>query len=61
MAAALKDACRAFDGRALGLEQSATVAFERLMSEPSLEAFRAVRWFATAELVARVQEARSLD
>ena len=61
MAAALKDACRAFDGRALGLEQSATVAFERLMSEPSLEAFRAVRWFATAELVARVQETRSLD
>jgi hypothetical protein len=61
MAAALGEACRAFDGRALDLDQSATAAFKRLMREPSLAAFRTVRWFATAELVARVQETRSLD
>jgi Asparagine synthase len=61
MAHALKEACRAFDGRALGLGQSAAAAFERLMSRPSPEAFRTVRWFATAELVAGVQDAPSLE
>ena len=56
MAAALKEACEAFDRRELGLGKSATPAFDRLLREPSLTAFRAVRWFATAEILARAQE-----
>ena len=55
MAAALQEACHSFDGRDMGLE-SAEAAFNRLMQEPGLANFRKVRWFATAEILARAQE-----
>ena len=58
MAAALKEACQAFDRRQLDLGESAISAFERLLREPSLTTFRSVRWFATAEILARAQERR---
>jgi hypothetical protein len=56
MAAALGEACRSFDRRELAIGKSAAAAFEDLMREPSLRVFRKVRWFATAELLARAQE-----
>jgi hypothetical protein len=61
MAAALEEACRAFDRRDLGLGQSANSVFEQLLREPSRGAFRAVRWFATAELLARAEETVAAD
>ncbi len=56
MAAALEEACRSFDERDLGLGEPASRAFETLMEEPGLANFRKVRWFATAEIIARAQE-----
>ena len=56
MAAALDEACRAFDRRDFHIGHSATAAFNTLMREGDLGAFRKVRWFATAELLARAQE-----
>jgi hypothetical protein len=56
MAAALDEACRTFDARKLGLSESASAAFNQLMREPTLAGFRKVRWFATAELLARAEE-----
>jgi hypothetical protein len=61
MAAALEEACRTFDRRDLGLGQSANSVFEQLLREPSRGAFRAVRWFATAELLARAEETVAAD
>jgi len=56
MAAALEDACRSIGERDPSLGGSAMAAFTRLMQEPSLTSFRTVRWFATAEILARAQE-----
>lgn len=56
MAAALEQACRSFDARGIDTGQSAVAAFERLMREGSLAAFRNVRWFSSAEIFARAQE-----
>jgi hypothetical protein len=56
MAAALEEACRSFDARGFGIGESARDAFETLFRAPSKSAFRTVRWFATAEILARAQE-----
>lgn len=59
MAAALEQACRSFDKRRIDVGQSATAAFDTHMREPSLATFRRIRWFATAEILARAQERNS--
>ena len=56
MAAALDEACRCFDQRDYGVHESAVSAFNDLLREPTVAAFRRVRWFATAEILARAQE-----
>jgi hypothetical protein len=56
MAAALEEACRSFDERSFGIGLSAREAFDTLFRAPSKSAFRTVRWFATAEILARATE-----
>ena len=53
MAAALEEACRAFDRRDIAAGQSGSAAFDELMRRPSASTFEPVRWFATAEMLAR--------
>jgi hypothetical protein len=55
MAAALGEACRAFDERGVAAAGAATAAFSQLMEKPEHATFERVRWFATAEVLARAQ------
>lgn len=55
MAAALGEACRAFDERGVAPAGAATAAFSQLMEKPEHATFERVRWFATAEALARAQ------
>jgi len=59
MAAVFEEASLAFDQRGLCADGCAMAAFESLMREPSESKFDQVRWFATAELLARVEGGRS--